>query len=331
MTPLRSLLICMVPFSFLGACVPAIIPPPTGIASVSSIIPSPMLTDTVPAVMIESATPEATETNEPTATPTLTLTATQTLTATATALPMELALNPANWHTWPILPIVPERVKLIYQYGQALGNDPHAFSVLGDCQAVPKVFMGVYETDKELMSRLPEDLQETVDWFNGSFNRMSPTIKPSTTTAALLWPTWHENKYTCTLYETPLACELRLHKPSFALIHVGTHYESHNDYYMQKILDELIEAGVVPILYSKADNREYDEEINLEYAQLAVEYDIPFWNFWAALVSLDNRGLYTKTDVWFQGDVYMSEQALMVHRLTALQTLDVVRRAVGGE
>jgi hypothetical protein len=330
MMPRRNTLCCLLLSIALSACVPTVILTlPTRTDAGSTPPTLPLETETVPPVVVESATPEPTHTNEPTAT--ITLTAMQTLTATTTDLPLELALNPADWHDWPILPIVPERARLIYLYGQALGNDPHAFSVLGDCQAEPDIFMGVYETDDGLKDGLPTELQETLDWFSGSFNRMSPTVKPSTTTAALLWPAWHKNAYTCTEYETPVACELRLHNPAFALIHVGTHYESHNDYYMREILDVLIEAGVVPILYSKADNREYDEQINLEYAQLAVEYDIPFWNFWAALVSLENRGLYTKTDVFFQGDVYMTERALMLHRLTALQTLDVVRRAVMGE
>lgn len=308
----------------LSACVPVYIPVPGATVT-------PVITTMASATMTESV-PTATDTPlPPTATPSQTVTVLPTGTATITPLSEELALDPAAWHEWPILPIVPQRARLIYLYGQALGNDPHAFSVLGDCQAEPDIFLGVYETDPGLRSSMPAELQETLDWFSGSFNRVSPTVKPSTTTAALLWPAWHKNAYTCTEYETPIACELRLHKPSFALVHVGTHYESHNDYYMRRILDALIEAGVVPILYSKADNREYDEEINLEYAQLAVEYDIPFWNFWAALVSLENRGLYTKTDVYFQGDVYMTEQALMLHRLTALQTLNIVRRAVMGE
>jgi hypothetical protein len=85
---------------------------------------------------------------------------------------------------------------------------------------------------------------------------------------------------------------------------------------------------VVPILASKGDNREADEAVNLSYAQLAVEYDIPFWNFWAVLVSLENRGLYTRPEVRFEGDVYLTDMALVLHRLTALEALDAVWRAV---
>jgi hypothetical protein len=141
---------------------------------------------------------------------------------------------------------------------------------------------------------------------------------------------WHQNKYTCTKYETPLQCELRIHKPSFVIIHVGTHYENRNEGYMRTILDQLIAAGVVPILASKADDRELDEHVNDQYAELAVEYNLPFWNFWATVDSLPNRGLYTRADAAYQGDLYLTNEAAAIQRLSALQVLDIVRRAVTG-
>jgi hypothetical protein len=249
---------------------------------------------------------------------------------TPTPLPAALLLDPANWHNWPVIPIIPEFARQIYLLGQSLGNDPHAFSVFGDCQSEPKVFLGIYETDPQAVFALPLNLQETVAWFSGSFNRLSSTVRGGTTTGALLWPQWHQNKFTCTKYETPLQCELRTHKPSFVIVHVGTHYESRNEGYMRTILDQLIAAGVVPILASKADDRELDQHVNAQYAQLAVEYNLPFWNFWAAVDSLPNRGLYTRPEIPYQGDLYLTDEAAVIQRLTALQVLDIVRRAVTG-
>jgi hypothetical protein len=245
-----------------------------------------------------------------------------------TPLPAALYLDPADWHTWPVTPILTEPMRLIYQLGQALGNDPHAFSVFGDCQQEPAVFMGVYETDPAEVASLPPSLQETLAWFTGSFGRDAPTVRPGTTTGALLWPTWHQNRYTCTTLESPLQCELRLHKPSFVLIQVGSHYESRNETYMRAILDELLAAGVVPILGTKADEREGDGSVNLGYARLAAEYSLPLWNFWAAVDGLPNRGLYTLTGLESQGDLYLTEAAQAIHRLTALQALDAAWRAV---
>lgn len=253
------------------------------------------------------------------------------LTPGPTALPASLGLDPADWESWPVLPVVPQRARQIYQIGQALGNNSHAFSVFGDCQSEPDVFMGIFDTDPQLVAKLPLDLQETVVWFAGSFNRLSPTVKGGTTSGALLWAPWHENKYTCTIYETPLQCELRIHNPAFAIIRVGTHYESHNQDYMRKVLDQLIAAGVVPILATKADDSELDSHVNAEYAQLAVEYTLPFWNFWAAVGELPNRGLYTRPDLVKQGDIYLTDIAVAIQRMSALLMLDHVRRAVLGK
>jgi hypothetical protein len=249
---------------------------------------------------------------------------------TTTLLPAGLFLDPANWYDWPVVPIVPENNRQIYLLGQTLGNDPHAFSVFGDCQSEPNAFLGIYETDPQAVAALPLNLQETVAWFSGSFNRLSPTVRGGTTTGALLWVQWHQNKFACTIYETPLQCELRIHKPSFVIIHIGTHYENRNESYMRTILDQLIAAGVVPILASKADDRELDEHVNAQYAQLTVEYNIPFWNFWAAVGGLPNRGLYTRPDATYQGDLYLTDVAAAIQRLSALQVLDIVRRAVTG-
>ena len=274
-------------------------------------------TASVTPVPTEIPLPQATNGPSPTAAP------------SATSLPSGLGLDPADWKDWPVLPVVPGRALQIYQLGQSLGNDPHAFSIFGDCQSEPDVFMGVYETDPVTAAALPADLAETVSWFAGSFDRLSPTVRGGTTAGALLWTLWHQNKFACASTETPLQCELRIHKPSFVIVHVGTHYENRNEVYMRMILDQLIAAGVVPILASKADDRELDDHINAQYAQLAAEYDIPFWNFWAAVKDLPNRGLYTRADAKYQGDLYLNDQAAAIHRMTALQALDVVRRAVG--
>jgi hypothetical protein len=260
----------------------------------------------------------------------MTLEPTMIPTPTVTPLADSLNLDPTDWHNWPVVPIVTTRARAIYMVGQSLGNDPHAFSVFGDCQAEPQVFMGIFETDPIVLAALPEDMQKTVDWFKGSFNRQSPTVRGGTTTGALLWSQWHENRFTCTSNESPLQCELRIHKPSFVIIQVGSHYENRNESYMRTILDQLIAAGVVPILASKADDRELDEHVNSQYAQLALEYNIPFWNFWASLSGLLNRGLYTRSDVPYQGDLYLTDESAAIHRISALQALGVVWRTVTG-
>ena len=123
-------------------------------------------------------------------------------------------------------------------------------------------------------------------------------------------------------------CELRIHRPSFVFIQIGTHFESRNTEYLRKIIEQLIDEGVVPILATKADNREIDERVNRDMALLASEYDLPLWNFWAAVSDLPNRGLYTRDDRPLQGDIYLTEEAALRHRMTGLEALNAVWRVV---
>lgn len=229
---------------------------------------------------------------------------------------------------WPVLPIITQHVLEIYQLGQELGRDPHAFSIFGDCQSVPEEFLGLYELDTTAYNALPGNLQETIDYFEGSLNHDSPTVKPGTTTGALLWAEWHEGEYGCQLGESPVDCEIRNNNPAFVIIAVGTHYEGRNQYYMELIIENLMKKGIVPILSTKADNREGDHRINLQTAQLAIDYDLPLWNFWAATSHLPDNGLVYHEGEEFLGQIYFNDEVKEIHRISALEVLDTVWRAV---
>ena len=310
----------------LSACAPlsADLAPVAPTQAISSPAPTPTLTESPPAstdAPAPSPAPTASVTSAPEA----------TVTATATVPSTSAQLDPEQWMTWPEIPAVGDRVREIYALGQSLGNDAHAFSIFGDCQSEPDIFLGPYVTDEAAFEALPPNLQETVKYFEGSLERVSPTIKKGTTAGALFWVEWHENEYGCDGDEKPLDCELRLNNPAFVLITVGTHFEgSRNEYYLRKVLDILLERGIVPILSTKADNREGDNHVNLEAARLAAEYDLPLWNFWPLTADLPNRGLYTKKIDRHLGDIYLTDEALALHRYSALQVLDVLWRAVAG-
>ena len=227
--------------------------------------------------------------------------------------------------------VIDPSLQKVYQRGLRLGNDPRAFSLFGDCQARPEEFFGVYETDAELVQSLSPELQEVVGYFEGSFNRESPTAQDGTTPGSLLWTQWHRGEYGCTFAETPVECELRIHRPSFVIIQIGTHFESRNTEYLRRVILQLLDEGVVPILATKADNREKDERINHDMAMLAAEYDLPLWNFWAAVSDLPDRGLYTRDDRPLQGPIYLTAEAAVIHRMTGLAALDVVWRAIAAQ
>jgi hypothetical protein len=239
--------------------------------------------------------------------------------------------DPADWKDWPVIPNVDRSLQKVYEHGLSLGNDPQTFSLFGDCQARPDEFFGVFETDPTTLLFLSPEMRETVKIFEGSFDRESSTAQDGTTPGALLWIQWHRGEYGCTFAETPVECELRTHRPSFVIIQIGTHFESRNTEYLRKIILQLLDEGVVPILATKADNREKDERINRDMALLASEYDLPLWNFWAAVSNLPNRGLYTRSDRPLQGDIYLTDEAAQIHRNTGLEALSVVWRAVTGK
>jgi hypothetical protein len=262
-------------------------------------------------------------------TPVPTATHTRVPAASITSIPRTPEPDPANWKTWPVIPAtIDSSLQEVYERGLELGNDAHAFSIFGDCQARPGEFFGVFETDPEVFESLSPELQETVLNFAGSFDRESPTAQDGTTPGSLLWNQWHRGEYGCEFSETPVECELRIHRPSFVILQIGTHFESRNTDYLRTVITQLMEEGVVPILATKADNRELDERINRDMWMLALEYDLPLWNFWAAVSDLPSRGLYTRDDRPLQGPIYLSEEAELRHRMTGLTALNAVWRAV---
>lgn len=302
--------------------------------SVSALAASPVSapTETFPTLASAPAS-QATATPKPRIfspiTPVPTATATEAV--VPNSIPQLPGHNPANWKTWPVIPqVIDPSLRKVYERGLRLGNDPRAFSIFGDCQARPEEFFGMFETDAELVESLSPELQEVIGHFEGSFNRESSTAQDGTTPGSLLWTQWHRGEYGCTFAETPVECELRIHRPSFVIIQIGTHFESRNTEYLRRVILQLLDEGVVPILATKADNRERDERINRDMAMLAAEYDLPLWNFWAAVSDLPGRGLYTRDDRPLQGPIYLTDEAAVIHRMTGLAALNAVWRAIAG-
>jgi len=249
-------------------------------------------------------------------------------TETSAPLPTSVRLPPEKWQEWPVVPVATARSKQIYQQGLALGNDPHAFSKIGDCQSVTASFFGIYEQPGAYeLPRGYEGLQNTIDWFKGSFGRDSQAVRGGFNVASVLSSLWADPK-SCRAGESPLDCEFRLHKPSIVLISMETGFSGRTaevyEKYMRRILDFVIAHGATPILATKADNFEGDQSINLTTARLAAEYDLPLWNFWRAVQPLPDHGMDMVRDDKF----HISVEAWNVRSFTGLEALDVVWRGV---
>lgn len=244
--------------------------------------------------------------------------------------------DPDAWQELPVIPEFSEHALEIYFDGLAMGNDPHAFAKVGDCQNVPSMYLSMFDTHSAYS--LGEEyayLEETIDWYAGSFERESEAVRRGFNAASLVSAFWADPE-DCEPGETPLTCEYRIHNPSIAIISLETWWEGapeNYEGYLRTIIEESIAAGVLPILATKADNVEGDHQINRVIAALADEYDIPLWNFWRAVQPLPNHGLsddgfhLTFAASYFD-DPERMENAWPWRNLTALQVLDAARLAI---
>jgi hypothetical protein len=248
----------------------------------------------------------------------------------------DLRLSPEDWQSWPIVPTVSEKAKRIYERGLAQGNDPEKFSKVGDCQNITTYFLAIFDDfDRYQLGPDYGYLQEAIDHFSGCYSRKSVATRGGMNVASVLSHYWADQEQ-CEKLESPLSCELRLNNPSIVLISMEESWGKNNkvenyEKYMRQIIETVIEEGAVPILATKADNKEGGHQINQSIARLAYDYDIPLWNFWLAVQPLPNQGLledgfHLTHGANFYDNPNNLKQAWPVRNLTALQVIDAAWR-----
>ncbi len=229
-----------------------------------------------------------------------------------------------------MLPEFSEHAKAILRAGIEAGNDPHAFSKVGDCDTSTSWYLQDYDREQVYYDLGQfEYLRPVLEFYRGSFGRLSLTAKPGFSAASVLSTFWLDYNI-CQYDELPLTCEYRIHNPLTVLISLGT-----NDGYnppvfkdnLRQIIVMTLAQNRLPILMLKADNVEKNYSINQDIADLAAEYDIPIWNFWAAIQHLENGGLQedgihlTFYSNYFS-DPHCWQTAWAYRNLTALQVLE---------
>jgi hypothetical protein len=246
------------------------------------------------------------------------------------------SLSCDNWQSFPAIPVVSERTRKLYERGRASGNDQHAFSKIGDGEISTAWFFTAFDLGEDNYDLGPyQNLLSVIEYFDGSFGRMGTAARRGFNTNLILDSSASDMNL-CESSESPLSCELRLHRPAFAILSLGTNQVWRRDEFaagMRQILDVLLSKNIVPILSTKGDNLEGDHSINRTIACLAQEYDVPLWNFWSAIQPLPNRGLQPDLEHLTYGindfdDVNAMQSAWTLRNLTALQTLDAVWRGV---
>lgn len=258
---------------------------------------------------------------------------TQTVTQDPIPLPV---ISCDEWQSWPVIPIVSAKVRDLYQLGQSSGNNSHAFSKIGDGEISAAWFFTAFDLGEDYYDLgTHQDLVPVIENFAGSFERSGAAAKRGFNTDRILDPATSDPTV-CQPGESPLLCELRLQRPAFAILSLGTNQVWQPEDFergMRQILGTLLSHNVVPILSTKGDNLEGDHRINHIIACLAEEYDLPLWNFWSAIQPLPNHGLQADLEHLTYGitdfdDPRAMQSAWTVRNLTALQALDAVWRGV---
>jgi len=239
-----------------------------------------------------------------------------------------------DWQSWPIIPTVSNTARDLYQRGQDAGNNPRAFAKIGDGEISAEWFFTAFDLGHGYYDLGPyQNLSAVVEYFAGSFGRIGVAARRGFNTARILDPAMSDSTV-CQSGESPLACEVRLQRPAFAILSLGTNQVWQPDEFeagMRQMLDILESENVVSILSTKGDNLEGDHRINRIIACLAQEYDLPLWNFWSAIQPLPNHGLQPDLEHLTYGitdfdDTHAMQSAWTIRNLTALQVLDAVWR-----
>lgn len=227
-------------------------------------------------------------------------------------------------------PEVLRHVRSIFSTGQLLGNNPHAFSKLGDSTIESPYFLSRFENGPYDLGQY-DHLVPLIETFSGSFGREAVTVRRGFHSWSALNPAWAD-KQLCQANEPPLTCEFRIHKPSFLFIRLGSNdgdVPASFDKHMRLIVEYTIEMGVVPILGTKADRIEGPgNEINETIYEIAAEYKLPLWDFDKVAQTAPGKGL--GLDGVHLTSFYMHDYSLpeaferghALHNLSALLVLD---------
>jgi hypothetical protein len=224
----------------------------------------------------------------------------------------------------------------IYERGLALGNNPNVFAKVGDCNSENGRFLVMFEEPGAYtLGERYAYLQDTIDYYAGSWERTSVAAQSGFSPASVMDPVFADPTQ-CQADEGPLLCEYRLIRPSVALIALGTHYAPTMAQYeadLRVVIEESIRLGVVPILATKADDVEGGDRINPIIRDLAAEYQVPLWDFWLAAQQLPNGGLastliHPSYAAPIFDDPWSMQKGWPWRNLTALLAFDSVRQGV---
>lgn len=224
-------------------------------------------------------------------------------------------------------------VRALYTAGLKKGNNPTAFSALGDSTIAGGLFLERF-SDKNVKLGDFAYLQPALIAFRDSFTRTSASVRIGLHSWTALNPVWADKKR-CEPNENGIDCEFRLNKPSILFIHLGANDTANSvfDKNMRKIVEHVMTAGVVPVLITKAEPPDSNTKANNDSLRaIAKIHNVPLIDFDKLTATLPAYGLgednvhmtnFGKPD-YNNPALFKSGHAM--HNLVALIALDAIWR-----
>jgi hypothetical protein len=259
-----------------------------------------------------------------------------------------------NLGDYPVIPEVRPALRAVYQAGLARGNNPHVFSKLGDCNTENPNFLGPFADGEYDLGEFAY-LQDVIDQFAGypargdgweqdSFATIGFAAASGFNVAGPLDPTW-ANPQWCAAGESPVRCEYRVARPTFAVIMFGTNDVTYTEpdaynFYLRAIVSETLDHDIVPILSTfptRPEDPDKSRLLNQIVVRTALDYGLPLMNLNRALEPLPHHGVDPadtihltvpadqRVDVFSEANL---QAGFTVRNLVTLQALDAVWRAV---
>ena len=313
----------------------AAIPSPTAVPPTNPAVTEEIATDSPsPTAVLPTTTPPATAV--PTEPPTPTTIPTATPIPSPTPIPANQIVNGILLSEFLIMPEnVQENVRDIYARGVTLGRNPHNFSKIGDSVVLTPHFLARFDSDNYNLG-IYGRLQPTIDQFAGSFSRYGQAAKVGLSFRTLYELGWPDLDF-CEPEEDVVACEIRNNNPSIFIIRMGTNdnVPAAMETNLRQLLEDLSAQGIVPILSTKNDRFDDEENVNNQIIRdLSAEYEVPLWEFDLLANTLPLRGLsgddihLTMHDTNDYTDAEVLERGYPINDLTALMVLDTILKTV---
>jgi hypothetical protein len=212
---------------------------------------------------------------------------------------------------YPVLPAIrggiASRARALYRRGIRLGNRRNVFSKIGDSNTAFGYFLQPIGTGGLQLGGYG-NLQPVVDFFGGEIARTNNSFANESLAAFGGWNSsdlLNPDKAVpgaCQPGETPVACELRVTRPSVALIMIGTNDLPGGDVKsFRRNLNQIVtiteQHGVIPVISTIPYRKDSDtslnntEAFNLAIVSVARAHAAPLWNYWLAVDSLPDNGV----------------------------------------